>query len=271
MSNNNNNFKLDKKLILGELKVRSSLALPKYDDIDNFTTNSRSKRGMVAFDNLTSSLCFNNGKEWVRLNESTGNFVEKSGDTMTGNLDMGGNSVLNIAPPGSSGDAVNKAYVDNTFVDVTGDTMTGNLTMNGGNLVMGVNDEIQFQYDNGGVTQTSSITHASAGSETELKFNVDQLDMTYIQLWDDTAQGELNITTIPSAPAGQDFKIGPQHAGNFVLLRGFNGTTGGLNGGNKIMIDPSGNVFIYDLPTADPGILDALYIGPGGVLTVSGY
>lgn len=41
-------------------------------------------------------------------------YVDVSGDTMTGNLSMGGNSITNLANPVADSDAANKAYVDAT-------------------------------------------------------------------------------------------------------------------------------------------------------------
>ena len=67
-------------------------------------------------------------------------FLKKTGDTMTGTLDMGENSITNVAEPVNEGDASNKKYVDDAIADATGqlpdtyvkksgDTMTGELIM----------------------------------------------------------------------------------------------------------------------------------------------
>lgn len=68
-------------------------------------------------------------------------YVKKSGDTMTGALDMGNNKVTNVAAPSKAADAVNKSYVDTAisgltngttalpYVKKAGDTMTGNLNV----------------------------------------------------------------------------------------------------------------------------------------------
>jgi len=46
-------------------------------------------------------------------------FLKASGDTMTGNLDMGGCWVRNLSEPSADGDAANKAYVDSCAAAVS--------------------------------------------------------------------------------------------------------------------------------------------------------
>lgn len=68
-------------------------------------------------------------------------YVKKSGDTMTGALNMQNHKVTNVAAPTETADAVNKGYVDTAisgltdgttampYVKKAGDTMTGELNM----------------------------------------------------------------------------------------------------------------------------------------------
>jgi hypothetical protein len=49
--------------------------------------------------------------------------VSKTGDTMSGNLAMGGNKVTGLGSPGTGTDAANKTYVDNTVASVTAGTI----------------------------------------------------------------------------------------------------------------------------------------------------
>jgi hypothetical protein len=58
--------------------------------------------------------------------------VKKTGDTMTGALNMTNNKITSLGTPTVTGDAANKQYVDNqigNYVSKTGDTMTGALNM----------------------------------------------------------------------------------------------------------------------------------------------
>lgn len=72
-------------------------------------------------------------------------FLKKTGDTMSGTLDMGENTISNVKTPTAVGDAANKSYVDEalasasggyiqTFVKKSGDTMTGTLDMSGNSI-----------------------------------------------------------------------------------------------------------------------------------------
>lgn len=64
----------------------------------------------------------------------------RTGDTMSGTLNMDGNKIINIPDPIDDGDAVNKSYVDindNKKVNKSGDTMTGSLNM-GNNSITNV-------------------------------------------------------------------------------------------------------------------------------------
>ena len=77
-------------------------------------------------------------------------YVKKSGDTMTGALDMQNHKVTNVAAPTETADAANKGYVDTAvsgltdgttalpYVKKAGDTMTGVLDM-GANSIRNAN------------------------------------------------------------------------------------------------------------------------------------
>jgi hypothetical protein len=63
-----------------------------------------------------------------------GTAVQKSGDTMTGDLDMGGNELQNLAAPSAPDDATTKDYVDTNLagkLDTSGGTMSGDIDMGG--------------------------------------------------------------------------------------------------------------------------------------------
>ena len=61
--------------------------------------------------------------------------VSKTGDTMRGDLDMGGHFIRNLHPPMANTDGATKLYVDaisSRSVVKTGDTMSGDLLLSGG-------------------------------------------------------------------------------------------------------------------------------------------
>jgi hypothetical protein len=66
------------------------------------------------------------------LNTSIAKCVKKTGDTMTGALNMTSNKITSLGTPTVTGDSATKGYVDNqigNYVSKTGDTMTGALNM----------------------------------------------------------------------------------------------------------------------------------------------
>ena len=76
------------------------------------------------------------------------NFVKKDGSiTMTGNLNMGSQSITNVATPSNGTDAANKSYVDTQITNVTGlftskgtvrVATTANITLSGTQTIDGV-------------------------------------------------------------------------------------------------------------------------------------
>ena len=65
------------------------------------------------------------------LSNILGGYVNKTGDTVSGVLNMGGNNISNLANPLSDSDAATKSYVD-SFVPLSGGTMTGDLILSTG-------------------------------------------------------------------------------------------------------------------------------------------
>lgn len=70
-------------------------------------------------------------------------YVNAAGDTMSGNLAMGGNLVTGLGAPVSAGDATNKGYVDSlvsglSWKQATKAATTGNITLSGEQTVDGV-------------------------------------------------------------------------------------------------------------------------------------
>lgn len=87
--------------------------------------------------------------EAVTVGWADDRYVNATGDTVTGNLTVdgdttvngllranakinaGGTAIENVADPNTPDDAVNLGFADNRYVNVTGDTMTGTLSFNG--------------------------------------------------------------------------------------------------------------------------------------------
>ena len=71
------------------------------------------------------------------IEENLDNYLQKSGGSMSGNIDMNGNSLSNLADPSKDTDAVTKKYVDDAvavagedkYLSNTGGTITGDIDM----------------------------------------------------------------------------------------------------------------------------------------------
>ena len=109
-------------------------------------------------------------------------YVKKSGDTMTGALDMQNHKVTNVAAPTETADAANKGYVDTAisgltngttampYVKKAGDTMTGTLSM--GNQSITQVYGIQLSGDNPKAFINSNNEAAIASIATPNNYNV---------------------------------------------------------------------------------------------------
>jgi len=104
--------------------------------------------------------------------------VSKSGDTMSGTLDMNGNTISNVATPVASGDAPNKAYVDSVaglalswrppvqLVDDTRDTLpTGAHSVDG--VAVSGGDRVLFTALTTGANQVYLFDGANYTLETD--------------------------------------------------------------------------------------------------------
>ena len=146
-------------------------------------------------------------------------YVKKSGDTMTGALNMQNHKVTNVAAPTETADAANKGYVDTAvsgltdgttampYVKKAGDTMTGNLGM-GSYMVTQISPPVE----NGHLTNKKYVddkdavldaaikkevqdrTTAIEGIQTEIDGVTGDLS-GYLPLTGGTMTGALNVQT----------------------------------------------------------------------------
>ena len=106
-------------------------------------------------------------------------YVKKSGDTMTGALNMQNHKVTNVAAPTETADAANKGYVDTAvsgltdgttampYVKKAGDTMTGNLGM-GSYMVTQISPPVE----NGHLTNKKYVDDKDAVLDAAIKKEV---------------------------------------------------------------------------------------------------
>ena len=79
-----------------------------------------------------------------QLNAALVGYLQKTGGTLAGSLNMNNNRITNLPTPSISSEPATKGYVDaddNAKVNKAGDTMSGNLDMTG-NYIRGVHDPL---------------------------------------------------------------------------------------------------------------------------------
>lgn len=138
-------------------------------------------------------------------------YVKKSGDTMTGALDMQNHKVTNVAAPTETADAANKGYVDTAisgltdgttampYVKKAGDTMTGALNLPA--PTENANAANKKYVDDADAVLNAAIQKEIEDRETAIEGIQTEIDGVtgdlsgYLPLTGGTMTGALNVTT----------------------------------------------------------------------------
>ncbi len=158
-------------------------------------------------------------------------FVNRTGDSMTGPLNLNSNQLTNVGAPVAGTSGMSRNYADGRYVNVTGDTMSGNLDM--------------------GSSQITNLAAPTTGTDA---LNRDAADARYINVTDDTMSGTLSLGGLP-APGGASGVIlrthSPNPGGSFQQFTNLlTGTTIGTDG-FLIGIDAAGQAILTNREATD--------------------
>lgn len=159
-------------------------------------------------------------------------WVEKAGDSMTGNLDMGTNTILNLADPTAGTDAANKQYVDSVAAGL--DPKQSSQVATDGDLDTETGQTWTYT-DNGGVGDTLESDTASTTtldgvllSDGDRVLVKDQTDQTQNGIYVASNTGAGTETLLTRAADFDGTPTNEVSGGNFTFVE--SGTTYGGTG-----------------------------------------
>lgn len=131
-------------------------------------------QGQLWFNTDVPSLNIKHGDSWDTL--------VVSGMPVQADIDMNGNSIINLADAVNPTDAVNLQTADSRYVNVTGDTMTGELDMSNNKVTMVADTDIPA-----GTTINTSLTNGQDA------LNIRTADARYVNVDGDVMLAELSM------------------------------------------------------------------------------
>ncbi|MFP5385561.1 MAG: tail fiber domain-containing protein [Bacteriovoracia bacterium] len=134
-----------------------------------------------------------------KLAGNQGNYVEIAGDTMSGNLNMGGNTVTNLAAPVASSDAATKQYVDSFG---QWQKSSGNVYRSTGNVGIGTSTMTSLLTVAGGIQIGSDAAVCDATKAGTLRYNASSVEYCNGSSWQAFGVSGSGITSINGSSQG---------------------------------------------------------------------
>jgi hypothetical protein len=196
--------------------------------------------GTLWYDTATQALkVYNSAGSPPGFEAVVGAFLPTAGGTMSGQIDMGYNRIVNLGAPILSTDATTKAYVDaqlsgsiqlNQLTDVTLTAPSARqfIVTNGGSPIVWINDNIQLS-DIFGVTATLVEVNYLGGVAGPIQTQIDgKLSLTGGTMLGDIAMGTFKVTGLGTPTLGTDATNKTYVDGRDISSGSFDSGTGTL-------------------------------------------
>jgi len=208
-----------------------------------------------------------------------GGAVRKAGDTMTGNLSMGGNQITNLASPTSGSDAANKSYVDaevakyDTLAELNDTTISG--LANADILIYSTSTSrwVNESFSTNAATSDISITYTAGVLSAQINpgavINADVSASAAISQSKLAMQAATTSATAPLSPDQSVLGLARFDSANFTATNGWINITNGTITNAQLAGSIANNKLVNSSITVASGASNTA-VSLGGTITFTG-